>query len=95
MLVKLWQELNALFPIAVTEVGMVTLVKFQHSRNAALPIAVTEDGMVTLVKLKQALKAHSPIAVTGNPSICPGMFSVVAFPLYPVMVTLLPSIIRH
>ena len=36
--------------MAVTESGMVTLVKDLQEQNANTPMAVTESGMVTQVK---------------------------------------------
>jgi hypothetical protein len=45
-LVKLLQNPNAIFPIDLTEEGIVTLVKLLQNPNAASPIALTEEGMV-------------------------------------------------
>ena len=50
MLVKPLQLLNAMWPIEVTELGMVTLVKPLQPQNASSPISLTELPMVTLVK---------------------------------------------
>ena len=49
--------------MAVTELGMVTVVKPLQPKNAASPMAVTELGMVTLVKSLQRLNADSPMEV--------------------------------
>ena len=48
--VILAQSLNALEPIVVTELGIVTLVKPLQLWNAEDPMVVTELGIVTLVK---------------------------------------------
>ena len=50
VLVKPLQLPNALPPIEVTELGMMTLVKPLQPPNAPSPIEVTELGMVMLVK---------------------------------------------
>ncbi len=55
---------NALLPILVTELGMVTLVNPLQPLNALPPILVTELGMVTLVKPEQPLNAEPPMVVT-------------------------------
>jgi hypothetical protein len=52
MLVRLVQELNALFPMLVTLAGMVMLVRLVQELNALSPILVTgmpsiEDGMTS------------------------------------------------
>ena len=47
--------MNAKFPIEVTELGMVTLVRLEQPQNAPYPIEVTELGMVTLARLEQFL----------------------------------------
>ena len=63
--VKPVQPLKAIYPILVTEFGIVTDVKPVHQEKADLPILVTEFGMVTDVKPLQYWKAHLPILVTG------------------------------
>ena len=62
--VKSGQLSNAEFPIEVTELPIVTLVKRQQLLNAEFPIEVTEFGIVTLVKPVHSLNAYSPIEVT-------------------------------
>ena len=62
--VKPVQPLKALYPILVTEFGIVTDVKPVHQEKADLPILVTEFGMVTDVKSLQPSKARNPILVT-------------------------------
>jgi len=57
------QLANALSPIVVTELGMVTDVK-GHPTNIPLLIVVTELGMVTDVRDLQLANAWSPIVVT-------------------------------
>lgn len=54
---------NALFPIVVTEFGIVTLVRLQ-SENAFSPIEVTELGIVQLERVVQPENALFPIVVT-------------------------------
>jgi hypothetical protein len=44
--VKPWQKPNAIFPIAVTDDGMVMLLKFSQRWNAKSPMDVTDDGIV-------------------------------------------------
>ena len=46
-LVKPLQKLNALVPIEVTELGMVTSVKPLQQKNAWFPIEVTELPMTS------------------------------------------------
>ena len=53
-LAKLLQLENALLPIEVTLLGIVTLVKLLQLENALLPIEVTLFGIVTLVKQVQS-----------------------------------------
>jgi hypothetical protein len=80
--------------MVVTEEGMVTPVKPLQWANALLPMVVTEGGMVTPVKLMQWANAWYPMVVTGKPSIISGMFTVAAFPVYLVIITLVPSTIQ-
>ena len=47
------QSLNAKYPIVVTLLGIVTLVRLLQPSNAPLPIVVTLLGIVTLVRLMQ------------------------------------------
>ena len=56
--------MKALFPILVTEFGIVIDVKLLQSLKALSPILVTELGIVIDVKLLQPEKAYSPIIVT-------------------------------
>ena len=55
---------NALSPILVTELGMVTECKDEHHENALSPILVTELGIVTECKDKHTENALSPMLVT-------------------------------
>jgi hypothetical protein len=72
---------------------MVTFVKLLQPLNALFPINVTEEGMVTLVKRRLPENTEFPIAVTGKPAILPGISKNAAFPVYPVIATvLLPTI---
>jgi hypothetical protein len=56
-------ELTILFPIFVTDDGMVTLVKFAQFINAEIPMVSTDNGKVMLVKLEQLSKAKSSIVL--------------------------------
>ena len=51
------QPENADLPMLVTELGMVTEVRFQQPENADLPMLVTELGMVTEVRPLQPSNA--------------------------------------
>lgn len=56
--------LNALNPIVVTLVPMVTVVRLVQPENAYIPILVTLLGMVMLVREVQAPNAKNPMLVT-------------------------------
>jgi hypothetical protein len=73
-LVKLSQSQNAMFPILVTEDGIIILVKPLQLMKAQYPIDVTKDGIVMLVKRLQAKNAAAPIDVTED-----GITYVLAF----------------
>jgi hypothetical protein len=60
---------NALLPILVTELGIVTVVKKEQSSNASIPIVITELGIVTLVNEEQLSNARSPIVSTLLPIV--------------------------
>ena len=64
-LVRWLQAANALFPILVTLLGIVTLVRPVQPLNAAypIPILMTLLGIVTLVRAMQLANALSPILV--------------------------------
>ena len=57
ILVRLEQELNVYFPILVTLLGMLILVRLQPW-NAESPILVTLFGMLILVRLEQELNVR-------------------------------------
>ena len=61
--VKLAQVLKAPFPMVVTELGMVTVVKLVPLKALA-PIVFTELGMLTAVTAGFGKNTFSPIAVT-------------------------------
>ena len=61
MVVRLEQELNALFPIVVRLGGMLMLVRLEHSRNARSCIVVTDGGNDIDIRLVQLQNANSPI----------------------------------
>jgi hypothetical protein len=48
---------NALFPILVTELGIVKCVKLTHALKEQLPILVTEFGIFTKARLLHPAKA--------------------------------------
>ena len=52
---------KALFPILVTEEGIVICVNDLQYEKALLPISVTEEGIVICVNFEHSLKAFSPI----------------------------------
>ena len=52
--------------IVVTELGIVTVVKFMQLRKALSPIVVTELGIVTLDKDSHLKKALLPICTTAQ-----------------------------
>ena len=52
-LVRPLQPENALLPMLVTLLGMITDVKLLQPENAELPIEVTPFGIVTEVRLEQ------------------------------------------
>ena len=52
------------FPIVVTELGIVMLVRPEQNPKALSPIVVTEFGIVMLVKSLQVWNAPIPIEVT-------------------------------
>ena len=56
--------MNASFPISVTLLGIVILVRLLQSLKAAPPIIVTLSGIVILVRLWQLRNASNPIVVT-------------------------------
>ena len=62
--VKLLQSSNALFPMLVTESGIVTDVRPLQPQNALLPMRVTEFGIVTDVRPLQPANADAPMLVT-------------------------------
>ena len=64
MLVKPVQSSNALYPMLVTDEGMVMLVKPVQPENAHSPMLVTDEGMVMLVKPVQPENAAYPMLVT-------------------------------
>ena len=47
----MWQLEKVLFPIDVTELGIVTEVKLKQPEKAPFPIDVTELGIATEVNL--------------------------------------------
>ena len=47
------QPANALYPMLVTELGIIIPVKFVHPINDSFPIEVTEFGIETDSKLLQ------------------------------------------
>ena len=55
--------LNAKSPMLVTELGIVTEVKFTQSQKAPSPMLETELGIETDVKLSQSSKAPPMIVV--------------------------------
>ena len=61
--VRAGQRLNALFPMDVTEVGMVIVAK-EQIRNAEDPMDVTESGMVMDAREVQPENARLPMVVT-------------------------------
>ena len=69
MVVMPLQPENALFPIEVTELGMVIDVKPSQAWNARSPIEVTELGMVIDVKPSQLQNAELPIEATELPNV--------------------------
>jgi len=64
MLVRLPQELNALFPMFVTLFGSITLVNLEHDWNVELPTLGTLIPIVMLVRLLQELNALLPRLMT-------------------------------
>ena len=60
------QPAKALFPIEMTELGIVTAVSPLHPSKAQRPIEVTEVGKVTEIKPEQPQNALSPIEVTDS-----------------------------
>ena len=58
MLVRELHAAKAPYPIEVTLLGMVTLVRLEQDENASLPIEVTLSGMIMLVRLEQ-LRMHN------------------------------------
>ena len=55
------QELNALLPMLITLLGMVTDVSLEQPENASYPMVVTLLGMVMEVRLKQL--SNMPISM--------------------------------
>ena len=74
---------------------MTILIKLLQFVNAPVAIEVIEDGMVILVKLLQLKNAPAPITVTGRLRIEAGISRIAAYPVYFVIVTLLPSTISY
>ena len=62
--VKPEQPQNALSPMLVTLLGMVTEVREEQEQKAETPMLVTLFGMVTEVRDEQLKKASSPMLVT-------------------------------
>ncbi len=58
------QPSNALSPILVRELEMVTEVRIEHPLNALSPIFVTEFGIVTEERFAHLENAELPILVT-------------------------------
>lgn len=56
--------MKAPFPILVTLLGIVMLLRVSHLPKAYSPILVTLFGMIMLVRKRQIEKAPSPILVT-------------------------------
>ena len=59
MLVGALQLLKVLFPILVTESGMLTLLRDPQSEKALSPILVTPPEMLTLLRELQCLYAEN------------------------------------
>ena len=55
--------MKALFPIDITEEGIVICVNDEHPLKALFPIEVTEEGIVICVNAEHPLKAKSPNSV--------------------------------
>ena len=56
--------LKALFPIEVTEGGIIICASDVHPSKAEFPIEVTEEGIVICVNDEHPEKAEFPISVT-------------------------------
>ena len=61
--IRIEQFLNALFPMLVTESGIVIVVKLVQVPDEPFPMLVTESGIVILIKLVQLLNAVSQMIV--------------------------------
>lgn len=64
MLYKFSHPVNALSPILVTELGIITDVSEEQPSNALLPMLATEFGITTDVKEKHLRNALLPMLVT-------------------------------
>ena len=55
---------NALFPMLVTELGMVMELREEQPQNARSSMLVTELGRMMEVREEHSANAHSPMLVT-------------------------------
>ena len=95
MLIRFIQPAKALSPIVITELGMVRLVRPLQPEKALFPIMVTELGMLILVIETLLINAFTPIVVTGRLFKTAGIFTAPPGPLYPVIVTEVPSSVKY
>ena len=74
---------------------MVRLVRPPQPEKALFPIVVTEFGMLILVIETLLINAFTPIVVTGRLFKTAGIFTAPPGPLYPVIVTEVPSSVKY
>jgi len=94
MQVRRLQVENATVPMPITLVPIVTLVRLGHSSNASIPMFVMLLGIVTLV-MERPVNAALPMLVIGRPLVVLGMITILAVPVYLVIVSVLSGLVVY